>query len=49
MKKAVKIILALTVSTSFFTGVASAASWQDQLSNAANSLSQNVTSGTSSS
>jgi len=41
MKVATKIALALTVSSSLFAGVASAASWQDQLSNAANTLSQN--------
>ena len=39
--KASKMVLALTVSTSLFAGVASAASWQDQLSSAASSLSQN--------
>jgi len=41
MKAATKIALALTVSSSLFASVASAASWQDQLSSAANSLSQN--------
>lgn len=41
MKAASRMILALTVSSSLFAGVASAASWQDQLSSAANSLSQN--------
>jgi len=41
MKAASQMILALTVSSSLFAGVASAASWQDQLSSAANSLSQN--------
>lgn len=41
MKATTKIALALTVSSSLFAGVASAASWQDQLSNAANTLSQN--------
>ncbi len=36
-----KMVLAVTVSTSLlFAGAASAASWQDQLSSAANSLSQ---------
>ena len=41
MKAASKMILALTVSSSLFAGAASAASWQDQLSSAANSLSNN--------
>ncbi|WP_158782131.1 DUF2501 domain-containing protein [Pantoea sp. BAV 3049] len=41
MKAASKMILALTVSSSLFAGGASAASWQDQLSSAANSLSSN--------
>ncbi|MCX8958481.1 DUF2501 domain-containing protein [Erwinia psidii] len=41
MKIAVNLILALTVSSSLLTGAAYAASWQDQLSSAANSLSQN--------
>ncbi|WP_380179958.1 DUF2501 domain-containing protein [Kalamiella sp. sgz302252] len=40
MKAATKIALALTVSSSLFAGVASAASWQDQLNSAANSLTQ---------
>lgn len=46
MKASTKMMLALTVSSSLFAGVASAASWQDQLSNAANTLSQNSNSGT---
>ena len=46
--KASKMVLALTVSTSLFAGVASAASWQDQLSSAASSLSQNSNSSSSS-
>lgn len=39
--------MALTVSSSLFTGIATAASWQDQLSSAASSLSQNAGSGAS--
>ena len=35
------------VASSLFTGVAAAASWQDQLSSAANTLSQNGNAGTS--
>ena len=46
MKATTKMVLALTVSSSLFAGVASAASWQDQLSSAANTLSQNSNSGT---
>jgi len=45
--KASKMVLALTVSASLFAGVASAASWQDQLSSAASSLSQNSNSSSS--
>ncbi|EXU75501.1 DUF2501 domain-containing protein [Erwinia papayae] len=48
MKAANKLILALTVS-SLFTGSALAASWQDQLSSAASSLSQNSTANASTS
>ena len=44
-----KMVLAVTVSTSLFAGVASAASWQDQLSSAASSLSQNSNSSTAAS
>ncbi len=45
MKATTKMMLALTVS-SLFAGVASAASWQDQLSSAASTLNQNSNSGT---
>lgn len=45
--KASKMVLALTVSTSLFASVASAASWQDELSSAASSLSQNSNSSSS--
>lgn len=41
MKAASKVVMALAVSGAMLTGTASAASWQDQLNNAANSLSQN--------
>ncbi|ADP11234.1 Putative glycoprotein/receptor YjjA [Erwinia sp. Ejp617] len=42
MKAATKMILALSISGTLFSGVANAASWQDQLSSAANALGQNA-------
>lgn len=47
MKAASKVIMALAVSGALFTGAASAASWQDQLNSAANTLSQNSNSSAS--
>lgn len=48
MKAASKVVMALAVSGALFTGAASAASWQDQLNSAANTLSQNSNSTSSS-
>ncbi|AUX74001.1 DUF2501 domain-containing protein [Erwinia pyrifoliae] len=44
MKAATKMILALSISGTLFSGVANAVSWQDQLSSAANALGQNANS-----
>ncbi|WP_099350246.1 DUF2501 domain-containing protein [Erwinia amylovora] len=41
MKAVTKMILALAISGTLFSGVANAANWQDQLSSAANALGQN--------
>ncbi|CCP01494.1 hypothetical protein BN439_0403 [Erwinia amylovora Ea644] len=41
MKAVTKMILALAISGTLFSGVANAANWQDQLSSAANALDQN--------
>ncbi|WP_168403050.1 DUF2501 domain-containing protein [Erwinia amylovora] len=42
MKAVTKMILALAISGTLFSGVANAANWQDQLSSAANALDQNL-------
>ncbi|MFU9135363.1 DUF2501 domain-containing protein [Erwinia tasmaniensis] len=47
MKATSKMVLAMALSSTLLAGAASAASWQDQLSSAASSLSQNSESGTS--
>lgn len=48
MKAATRMILALSISAPLFTCAASAASWQDQLSSAANALDQNSSGNTAS-